>query len=326
MQSQKTRNQVIVEILGDSLHKGIKGTLKDLTKELPGPFKKELWNLPKNVRTAVDNAFYKEFSTILEKLGVTNTRDIIEKIVPFDRQPTILPLRPKALQETIAQSDDLSQGISKDLPVRAGVFKASLVKVLSSKHPDKTFVLGIDTDIGSDQQNRLQEIFNAVRQVESIKNATGERLFPNLLVRTNNAHGLTSDILKLKNEMRVDLSNVFVVGKKANVDGDVFGAIAGESKAWIAAVDDSQAGHTGYVPVFEAATLAIMAYLNAEGKADLDAIRYFYNAVAEKPVDPGMLQDMLTKRIIYILPKITNFETDDLKKLYELAAQVHIAA
>lgn len=328
MQSQKTRNQVIVEILGDSLPKGIKGTLKDLTKELPGPFKKELWNLPKNVRTAVDNAFYKEFSTILEKLGVTNTRDIIEKIVPFDRQPTILPLRPKALQEIlggITQTADPAQNISKDLPVRAEVFKANLINALS-EHPDKTFVLGIDTDIGSGQQNRLQEIFNAVRQVESIKNATGERLFPNLLVRTNKAQDLTSDILELKEKMQVDLSNVFVVGKKANVDGNVFGAIAGEGRAWIAAVDDSQAGYAGYVPVFEAATLAIMAYLNAEGKADMDAIRYFYNAVAEKPVDPGMLQDMLTKRIIYILPKITNFETDDLKKLYELAAQVYIAA
>lgn len=211
------------------------------------------------------------------------------------------------------------------LRFRAEMFRANLIQALS-EYPDKTFVLGIDTDIGSDQQNRLQEIFNAVRHIEEMENATHEKLFPNLVVRTNNAHGLVSDILKLKKEGKVDLSNVFVVGKNANVDGHAFDAIAGEGRAWITAVDDSHAGYDGYVPVFEAATLTIMAYLNAEGKADLDAIRDFYNAVAEEQIDPGMLQDMLTRRIIYILPKITNFETDELKKLYELAAQVHIAA
>jgi hypothetical protein len=66
----------------------------------------------------------------------------------------------------------------------------------------------------------------------------------------------------------------------------------------------------------------MMAYLNA----DLTAIKNFYDAIAAQPIDPGLLQDMLKNRIIYILPKMTEFDEKQLRSLYELAHRVYVAA
>ncbi|MCX5677728.1 MAG: hypothetical protein NTY76_01285, partial [Candidatus Omnitrophica bacterium] len=103
-QYEKTREEIITEILGDSMPKGLKGKLKDLVKELPGPFKRELMNLPQRVRNIVDKALYEEFSTILEKLGASNTKELIEKIIPFAGYPVITPPRSQALQNAVERS------------------------------------------------------------------------------------------------------------------------------------------------------------------------------------------------------------------------------
>ncbi len=103
-QAEKGNAAILNQIVGDTMPKGLKGTLKDLVKELPGPFKKQLWNLPKEVRAATDQALYEEFSIILEKLGVTSTKAVVESVVPFNKQPVILPARPDALNN--AASDE----------------------------------------------------------------------------------------------------------------------------------------------------------------------------------------------------------------------------
>lgn len=77
-----------------------------------------------------------------------------------------------------------------------------------------------------------------------------------------------------------------------------------------------------YLPVFEAITLNMMAYLNA----DKTAIKNFYDAISDKPIDPTVLQGMIRNRIIYILPRATKFDTKQLRELYELAQQVYTAA
>ena len=65
-----------------------------------------------------------------------------------------------------------------------------------------------------------------------------------------------------------------------------YDVIKGEGRAWISAIDDSKPGD--YLPVFEAITLNMMAYLNA----DLTAIKNFYDAISDKPIDPKIIDPM----------------------------------
>ncbi|MFA5147202.1 MAG: 6-phosphofructokinase [Candidatus Omnitrophota bacterium] len=211
--------------------------------------------------------------------------------------------------------------ITKDMPVRAQEFAATLSGILT-ENPDKLHILGIDSDIGGFEQKGLlqQTIFDAVDRIAGLKNDRGEKLFPNLLVMRAMGRNLAADISALKKDGKVELGNVFVVAKKANLEADVFSAIRVDGGAWITAIDDSSA--RAYLPIFEAATLTLMA---ASG-ADTDAIRTFYDKVSENPIDPTVLQEMLRTRVIHLLPKATRLETKELRDLYEMAQQVHMAA
>ncbi|HNQ50802.1 MAG TPA: hypothetical protein PKL03_05130, partial [Candidatus Omnitrophota bacterium] len=109
-QPGKDRATVIAEILGDSsnLPKDLKGKFKDLVKELSAPFKSELWNLPENVADKIDSALYEEFKLIFGKLGVVNTKDLIEEIMPYDKYPVELTPRPAAVATVFAQTMTVS--------------------------------------------------------------------------------------------------------------------------------------------------------------------------------------------------------------------------
>lgn len=112
IQAGKTRSQIIAEILGDelpeygiSMEKGLpvklRGSLKDLTKELAGPFKNDIWNVPANAREAVRQAMRKEFSEIFQMLGASETKQLVESIIPVAKQPVILSQRPEALTQAM---------------------------------------------------------------------------------------------------------------------------------------------------------------------------------------------------------------------------------
>lgn len=214
---------------------------------------------------------------------------------------------------------DLMIQISEDLPLRAEVFKVNLTKVLA-ENPDQLFFVGVETDIGESQKAQIMPIHKALDEIRDMKNANGKPLFPNLMIRRAEAKELAAMVGNLNKEGKLNLSNTFIGAKKLSVDNKVYDGIKGEGRAWIAAIDDSKSGD--YLPVFEAITLNLMAYLNA----DLAAIKNFYDTVSEKPIDPDTLRDMLKNRIIYILPKPTAFDTKQLRELYELARQVYIAA
>lgn len=332
VQSGKDRAATINEILGDTLPKGLKGTLKDLVKELPGPFKRQLMNLSKEPRAAVDKALYEEFSTILHKLGATDTKSILEEVVPFDKQPVIMPARPEALQKAAAALDKTTKttepagapavesapvSIEKELPYRAEVFKANLLQILA-EHRDQVFFIGIETDIGEAQKAQIMPVYKAIDEIEKMTDSAGKRLFPNLMVKRATANELVTIATDLWAEGKLNLNNTFIGARKVSVDNKAYDAITG--RAWISAIDDSSAGD--YLPVFEAVTLNMMAYVNA----DLAAIKSFYDAISDKPIDPGVLQDMLKNKIIIILPRATKLDTKQLRELYELAQQIYLAA
>lgn len=215
------------------------------------------------------------------------------------------------------------EGISEDLPVRAKDFAFNLTRIsrILAEHPGQSFFVGIETDIGESQKAQIMPIYKAIDQIENMTdNNTGKRLFPNLIVRRAKAGELVTMVRDLNKEGKLNLNNAFIGARKINVDNKAYDAIKGEGRAWISAIDDSRPGD--YLPVFEAITMNMMAYLNA----DLSAIKKFYDAISDEPIDPGLLQDYIKNRIIYILPKATAFDTKQLRELYELAHQVYIAA
>jgi hypothetical protein len=114
-QESKTRHQIIVEILSDNLPdtpsellggKSLRGSLKDLAKEVSGPFKDKIWNLPDDAKQAVNNALHKEFSEVMEMLGLSNTKNMVEAVIPTKDLPEIYGSRPAALEAALKTLDD----------------------------------------------------------------------------------------------------------------------------------------------------------------------------------------------------------------------------
>jgi hypothetical protein len=190
--------------------------------------------------------------------------------------------------------------------------------------------MGIETDMGASQKAQMMPMHRAIDEIQNLKDAEGKPLFPNLMVKRAKAEELVATVRELSEAKTVnhngiqfgslDLNHTFIGARKISADSGIFNAINGEGRAWISAIDDSGAGD--YIPVFEAITLNMMAYLNA----DLTAIKNFYDVIANEPIDPSKLQEMIRNRIIYILPKATAFDTKQLRDLYELARQVYVAA
>jgi hypothetical protein len=219
----------------------------------------------------------------------------------------------------------LTTQISEDLPVRAQAFKADLILILT-ENPEQSFFMGIETDIGKSQKAQIMPIYKAIGQIENMIDSSGNKLFPNLKVRRAKAEELAAMASELSREGELNLSNTFIAARKISVDNRLYDSIKGEGRAWISAIDDL--GTSDYMPVFEAITLNMMAYLNASVtaiNADATAIKNFYDAISDKPIDPDALQDMIQNRVIYILPKATKFDTEQLRELYELACQAYIA-
>jgi fructose/tagatose bisphosphate aldolase len=68
-------------------------------KKAIGPFKKRMWDLPAEAKQPIIDAIEKKFEFLMEKLGVFDTRDLVEKAIP---------LRPADLPEYAAASAELT--------------------------------------------------------------------------------------------------------------------------------------------------------------------------------------------------------------------------
>lgn len=207
-------------------------------------------------------------------------------------------------------------------------FKDKLLRVLEeAKMSDKTILLAIDTDIGSPyQSSRIVPMWRAIDDIKELKDADGKQLFPNLRLLKGSGSELAGKIIALKNSGEVKLGKTFIVAKANNVNAKVFDGVKDELGAWIAAIDDSSASRGpdefSYIPVFESAIITMMASLNV----DRDAIERLYNSIADRPLTPDALEDLLKNRIIYILPKITRFDSKELLELYRAARTIYVAA
>ncbi len=114
IQQEKSRHQIIVEILSDTLpdeeteltgkDKKLKGSLKDLAKEVSGPFKDNIWNVPAHVQKAIDRALAKEFSFVMDSLGVSDTKGLVESIIPTKDMPEMHGVVPKTLDLVLSRT------------------------------------------------------------------------------------------------------------------------------------------------------------------------------------------------------------------------------
>lgn len=205
---------------------------------------------------------------------------------------------------------------SAEFDYRGELFKANLMQTLA-EHPDKMFFMGVETGIGEAQKAQIMPLYNAIDQIESMKDAEGRKLFPNLSVKRASATELAAMVNDLKRDGKLELGNAFIAARKASVETSAYDAIKGDGGAWISAIDDSSAG--SYMPVFEAITLNMLAAMNA----DINTIKDFYDSISDKPVSLAELKDMIKNRIIYILPRIAAYDLKKLRELYEMASRVH---
>lgn len=236
--------------------------------------------------------------------------EIASKIPPEAKAP------PKAVSPGILNFID-----TEEVEFYAEQFKSALIGRLCS-NPERTFALCIDSDIGASsmQKDKLMAIYRAVDSLTSMVDSKGKKLFPNLIVKRSCGEKLALEIKGLVDNQKILLNDVFLVAQKSNVDAGKFELISGEGKAWTTAIDDSMPAN--YLPIFEAATIMLMA----ASSADADAIKDIYDVISDKPVDPGVLNEMLNKRIIYILPKAGRVNTEHLKEVYDIVARVYTAA
>jgi 3'-phosphoadenosine 5'-phosphosulfate (PAPS) 3'-phosphatase len=209
------------------------------------------------------------------------------------------------------------------LHMQAKNFSKTLAGILQ-KNLDKTYVIGVDSDLGPGQHSQLMEIFAALDQIE--------KMFPNLkLVRrsgSSSRRDLASEINTLIGEDNVDPQNIFMVVKQDNLETKRFEDLQG--RAWISAIDDSGAavGAEGaYMPIFEAATISMLASINA----DAEAIKKVYDSIAldpetRKEVTLETVENMIRHRVLYLLPRIEKIPLDDLRMLYERVRTVYLAA
>ncbi len=99
--TQKEAGDIFTGMLGDTLAKPYTGKLKDLIKELAGPFKREIAELPKNVYDAIHERMRAIFARIYKAQNVENTRDLIERLIPYKSVEVALPVRPEALTAAV---------------------------------------------------------------------------------------------------------------------------------------------------------------------------------------------------------------------------------
>lgn len=121
LQQGKSPHEIITEILSDTLPEvpegedKLKGSLKDLAKEVSGPFNDQIWNLPKHVEEAVVKALDEEFSFVIDSLGVPGTKDLVESIIPIESIPEIRAEKPHGLKLALARCSGARLASNQDI-------------------------------------------------------------------------------------------------------------------------------------------------------------------------------------------------------------------
>lgn len=210
-----------------------------------------------------------------------------------------------------------------NLHMRAENYKETLMKILR-ENPDKIFAFAIDSDLGKDQDSQIMEIYTAFDELD--------KMFPNLrLVRrsgSNAKRNLQTELQEMIDNEDLKPQNIFMVVTQNNLEAKRFEKLEGTS--WITAIDNSTSvvnAEGSYMPIFEAATISMLASINA----DREAIKRVYDSMAldpetHKEITLETIEEMIKNRTVLIYPRIERIPLNDLKLLYERVRNVYIAA
>ncbi|MGD2279526.1 MAG: hypothetical protein PVH45_05485, partial [Candidatus Omnitrophota bacterium] len=211
---------------------------------------------------------------------------------------------------------------------RCHLFTGNLLQVMEEQ-PDKPFILAFDTDLGSRQKAQFMPIHKVIDEIEKWKEKKDEKgklMFPQLknleVVRASGTNTGPRGLLQRIEEMRAGKpeTNIVVVTKQDNIEN--FDSLKGV--AWIAGIyDDTTDNPYYYLPVFEAATMAIMAALDA---GNIQGIKKLWDEISEEEISEDALVKMMEDRIFYVLPKMRPVRPDILRKTYEKVLEVYQAA
>ena len=240
-----------------------------------------------------------------------------------------------------ATTKNAYQNISDDLPVRAEIFKVTLMNMLDTRK-DQLFFIGVETYPGDTENGNvmpmIQEIVDGIR---GMKDVHGKPVFANLMVKRGSASELTKTVNDLADtskresllaeyglkkedyeKLKFSKDNAFIGARYTSEKSGVYDSIkfTGQDGAWISTVDDSKDG-SYYIPAFESVTLSMLAYI----KADYEFIEKFYNSISENKLDSAQWNDMTAKRVFYLLPKM-GILAAQLPELYRLACVAYMAA
>jgi len=154
----KSREEILVEVLGDTLGGKFKGTVKDLAKEASAPFKYEIANVPPEVQAQIAATLFAEFRRIHAAQNLVGTRELFTSLFDLKAQNVVLPPRPFETA-TFAQARDTGEvdttgedGGNKTLAEVADQLNAELLTVTNRPHqavlaPGKANTLAIAAGI-----------------------------------------------------------------------------------------------------------------------------------------------------------------------------------
>lgn len=206
--------------------------------------------------------------------------------------------------------------VAADLPVRSSRFR-TILKDATQEHAKKKIVLAVDSEIGSSGMQPTM-LFKAMRDIKTMTDKNGDPLFPGLEIIQGKGGELAGRIDEMRRE-GLDLNDLFVVTRKSSVDSGIFDSIKGRS--WIGGLDDS-ANEFNYMPIFEAATVTMMAALGS----DQEALKAVVDAISERAVPIDLIEEYVRNRTIYILPKSIKADAAELRRLYERAYEIYTSA
>ncbi|HNX90899.1 MAG TPA: hypothetical protein PKG81_03470, partial [Candidatus Omnitrophota bacterium] len=211
-----------------------------------------------------------------------------------------------------AETERVINGIIKDVPLRARIFLVHLARV--TKNSDTYHYLGIETGSDSHREAVLSStVYKALKKLQDARDENGELMFPKLIVEIGTSDVLVRNIGERMDKGELSSEQVFISALRSSVEHAAFKSI--EGSAWIAAIDDSTG--MNYIPVVEAAIINMMAYRGA----GLAQIKKIYDSISKEPKTIQELEDMITKRVISIIPKSVPINYDVMRDICDLMAK-----
>lgn len=198
-------------------------------------------------------------------------------------------------------------------------------KAIEAKHPDTSYVVAIDKDIGpkdTDDEviSRIHRdmLFGVIRELEKLGGREG---FKSLIVLSGDGHSLREKISQKIASGEVLQNNVVIIANEQTIREGYFDNIKG--KAIITSVDTSNLKALNHVPLPEIINLA----LKIAFQRDFNKVRVLYNRITGIDLTEEEYQAICGNRIIkLILPKAETYDYDDLKSIYDYTKEALLIA